>query len=115
MDPKMNGMDPRQLRANSRKATALLKAMANERRLTILCHLAGGERSVGSIEAVLDLSQSALSQHLARLRADKLVLTRREGQTIYYRLASAEATAVMMALHSAYCAPPKAEGRRRAG
>ena len=109
------GMDPKQLRANSRKATALLKAMANERRLTILCHLAGGERSVGALEAVLDLSQSALSQHLARLRADKLVLTRREGQTIFYRLASAEATAIMAALHAIYCAPPKAEGRRRAG
>lgn len=109
------GMDPKQLRANSRKATALLKAMANERRLTILCHLAGGERSVGALEAVLDLSQSALSQHLARLRADKLVLTRREGQTIFYRLASAEATAVMTALHAIFCAPPKAEGRRRAG
>jgi DNA-binding transcriptional ArsR family regulator len=115
MDPKQMGMDPKQLRANSRKATALLKSMANERRLTILCHLAGGERSVGALEAVLDLSQSALSQHLARLRADKLVLTRREGQTIYYRLASTEATAVMMALHSIYCAPSKAEGRRRNG
>ncbi len=89
--------------------------MANERRLTILCHLAGGERSVGALEAVLDLSQSALSQHLARLRADRLVLTRREGQTIYYRLAGGEATAIMAALHAIFCGPGKTEIRRRPG
>jgi DNA-binding transcriptional ArsR family regulator len=104
-------MDPKRLQASARKATTLLKAMANQRRLTILCHLAGGERSVGALEGVLDLSQSALSQHLARLRADKLVLTRREGQTIYYRLAGSEATAVMATLHSLYCAPPPAKRR----
>ena len=106
-------MDPKRLQASARKATALLKAMANERRLTILCHLAGGERSVGTLEAVLDLSQSALSQHLARLRADRIVLTRREGQTIYYRLAGSEATAIMATLHSLYCGPTKPEIRRR--
>jgi DNA-binding transcriptional ArsR family regulator len=106
-------MDPKRLQASARKATALLKAMANERRLTILCHLAGGEKSVGTLEAVLDLSQSALSQHLARLRADRIVLTRREGQTIYYRLAGNEATAIMATLHSLYCSPTKAEIRRR--
>lgn len=89
--------------------------MANERRLTILCHLAGGERSVGALEAVLDLSQSALSQHLARLRADRLVLTRREGQTIYYRLAGVEASAMMATLHAIYCGPAKPEIRRRPG
>ena len=106
-------MDPKRLQASARKATALLKAMANERRLTILCHLAGGEKSVGTLEAVLDLSQSALSQHLARLRTDRIVLTRREGQTIYYRLAGNEATAIMATLHSLYCSPTKAEIRRR--
>jgi len=106
-------MDPKRLQASARKATALLKAMANERRLTILCHLAGGEKSVGTLEAVMDLSQSALSQHLARLRADRIVLTRREGQTIYYRLAGNEATAIMATLHSLYCSPTKAEIRRR--
>ncbi len=90
-----------------------MKAMANERRLTILCHLAGGERSVGALEALLDLSQSALSQHLARLRADRLVLTRREGQTIHYRLAGGEASAIMATLHAIYCAPGKSEIRRR--
>jgi len=106
-------MDPKRLQASARKATALLKAMANERRLTILCHLAGGEKSVGTLEAVLDLSQSALSQHLARLRTDRIVLTRREGQTIYYRLAGNEATAIMATLHSLYYSPTKAEIRRR--
>ncbi|MBL8831813.1 MAG: helix-turn-helix transcriptional regulator [Rhodospirillales bacterium] len=106
-------MDPKRLQASARKAAALLKAMANERRLTILCHLAGGERSVGALEAVLDLSQSALSQHLARLRTDRLVLTRRDGQTIYYRLAGSDATAILAALHSIFCAPGKSENRRR--
>lgn len=106
-------MDPKRLQASARKATALLKAMANERRLTILCHLAGGERSVGALEAVLDLSQSALSQHLARLRADRLVLTRRDGQTIYYRLAGSDATEILGTLHSIFCAPGKPEIRRR--
>ncbi|MBI3505556.1 MAG: helix-turn-helix transcriptional regulator [Proteobacteria bacterium] len=106
-------MDPKRLQASARKATALLKAMANERRLTILCHLCAGECSVGALEGVLDLSQSALSQHLARLRADRLVLTRREGQTIYYRLAGSEATAILATLHSLYCAPAKGETRRR--
>jgi ArsR family transcriptional regulator, virulence genes transcriptional regulator len=68
-------MDAAELQANARRASALLKAMANERRLMILCHLATGEKSVGEIEALIGLSQSALSQHLARLRRDRLVET----------------------------------------
>jgi DNA-binding transcriptional ArsR family regulator len=106
-------MDVKRLSASARKATALLKAMANEKRLMILCHLASGERSVGSLESVVDLSQSALSQHLARLRADGLVRTRREGQTIHYSLAGDEAPAVMATLYGLYCAPAKPAKRRR--
>lgn len=98
-------MDAGELRRNARRAALLLKAMSNERRLLILCHLAEGERSVGTLGAIVGLSQSALSQHLARLRRDKLVTTRRQAQTIYYALAGREAVAVMATLHGLYCAP----------
>lgn len=91
------------LRANARRASALLKAMSNERRLMILCFLAQGEKSVGELEQLVGLSQSALSQHLARLRHDGLVATRRAAQSIYYALAGREASAVMMTLHDLYC------------
>lgn len=101
-------MKPADLEQNARKASALLKAMANERRLLILCHLATGEKSVGELEAMVSLSQSALSQHLARLRRDGLVGTRRAAQTIYYRLAGREAQAIMETLHALYCEPVKA-------
>jgi DNA-binding transcriptional ArsR family regulator len=91
-------MDTRNLQAKAREAGALLKAMGNERRLLILCQLAGGEKSVGELEEAIDLSQSALSQHLARLRKDGLVQTRRKAQTIFYSIDSAAAAAVMLAL-----------------
>lgn len=96
-------MDPHELRVNARRASILLKAMANERRLEILCHLAGGEHSVSALERLLGLSQSALSQHLARLRLDGLVRTRRSAQTIYYRLDGHQAEAIMTALHGLFC------------
>ena len=76
-------MKPSDLEQNARKASALLKAMANERRLLILCLLAQGEKSVSELEALVSLSQSALSQHLARLRRDRLVTSRRVAQTLY--------------------------------
>lgn len=98
----MNTVD---LLSNARRASTLLKAMSNERRLLILCYLAEGEKSVGELEDLVDLSQSALSQHLARLRRDKLVRTRRSAQNIYYSLNGHEAQTVMATLHSLYCAP----------
>lgn len=91
------------LENNAKRAAVLLKSMANERRLVILCTLAQGERSVGELEGVVRLSQSALSQHLARLRQDGLVTTRRNAQTIYYSLRGGEAEAVMQALYRLYC------------
>ena len=100
---------PGALAANVRRASQLLKAMANDRRLVILMHLAGGEKSVGQLERLVGLSQSALSQHLARLRREKVVATRRNKQTIYYSLASAEAEAVMASLQEAYRAADEAE------
>ncbi|MBI1187855.1 MAG: metalloregulator ArsR/SmtB family transcription factor [Alphaproteobacteria bacterium] len=77
-----------QLESRALEAARLLKLLANEQRLTVLCRLSGGEMSVTELGAHVALSQSALSQHLAKLRADGLVATRRDAQTIYYRLAS---------------------------
>ena len=77
--------------------------MANKRRLLILCQLADGEKSVGELEALVNLSQSALSQHLAILRRHGLVQTRRRAQSIYYSLASAEAAGIMATLYELYC------------
>lgn len=96
-------MDLDALKNNSRRATALLKAMSNQHRLDVICQLAAGEKCVGELESVIGLSQSALSQHLARLRRDHLVKTRRSAQTIYYSLAGGEAGALIRALHNIYC------------
>jgi DNA-binding transcriptional ArsR family regulator len=97
-------MDINALKEKSGQASRLLKSLANDRRLLILCYLSENEKSVGELERLVDLSQSALSQHLARLRRDNLVQTRREAQTIFYSIASAEAGAVLQTLHSLYCA-----------
>lgn len=85
------------------KAVSLLKALANEHRLLILCHLQEGELSVGELNERLPLSQSALSQHLAVLRRDGLVATRKEAQTVFYVLKSDEVRAVIGVLHGLYC------------
>ena len=74
------------IQANARRASELLKAMSNQHRLMILCQLVPGEKSVGELERIIGLSQSALSQHLARLRRDNMVKTRRVAQTIFYSL-----------------------------
>ena len=79
-------------------ASALLKAMGNRRRLHILSLLATGERRVGELESLVGLSQSALSQHLARLRRDGLVSTRRQAQTIFYSLTGNDVRAILEAL-----------------
>jgi len=81
-------MDTNFLQANAEQASILLKALSNEKRLQIACVLSHGEKAVGELEKIIGLSQSALSQHLARLRRDKIVTTRREAQTIYYSLAT---------------------------
>jgi ArsR family transcriptional regulator, virulence genes transcriptional regulator len=100
----------RQLEHNARQASALLKAMSNEHRLMILCQLASGEKRVGELESLIGLSQSALSQHLARLRRDKLVKTRRQAQTIFYSLAGPEARSVIEVLYGLYCRPRAGSG-----
>jgi len=84
-------------------AANLLKKMGNKNRLLILCCLINGERSVGELNEMMPLSQSALSQHLASLREAGLVGTRREAQTIYYSLRGSEAIKVIEVLQSIYC------------
>ncbi|GMU43142.1 MAG: helix-turn-helix transcriptional regulator [Xanthomonadales bacterium] len=101
--------DLERMRVNAGAAARLLKALANENRLLVLCQLLAGERSVGELNAELALSQSALSQHLALLREDGLVATRREAQTIYYRLASDAVAGVLTALHRIYCGPVQSQ------
>src|SRR3546814_14584730 len=100
------------MREHAGDAAALLKALANESRLMILCLLADGERSVGEINAMVDLSQSALSQHLAVLREEALVQTRREAQSVYYSLMPGPALAVITNLHGLSCVPARAGTRR---
>ena len=95
--------DARELSAKAAEATRLLTVLANEHRLAILCVLVEGERSVGALVDAVGLTQSALSQHLAKLRAANIVATRRDAQTIYYRLASAAAGRIMKTLADIYC------------
>jgi DNA-binding transcriptional ArsR family regulator len=103
-------MQTEKLQENAREASVLLKAMSNEHRLLILCHLAPGEKSVGELVRLVGLSQSALSQHLARLRRDNLVRTRRDAQTIYYSIAAAEPLAVLRLLYQLFCSGETSDG-----
>lgn len=96
-------LDPRVFEAKAEVAASLLKAMSNPHRLMVLCRLGASEASVGELQADAGLSQSALSQHLAVLRERKLVETRREGQTIYYRLADLAVRDVIETLMKIYC------------
>ena len=96
-------LDFSELRDNATQAAKLLRALSNENRLMLLCMLFEGEKTVGELNESLPLSQSALSQHLAVLRDEGLVKTRREAQSIYYGLASKPAQRVVETLHSIYC------------
>lgn len=94
---------PTDLEARADEAAALMRALANPHRLMILCELSRGERSVGALERAVGLRQSPLSQHLARLRRDGLVATRREGQTIHYSMAEPRVLRLIEALRNIYC------------
>ncbi len=96
-------MDFSAMQQNATAAVTLLKSLANESRLMIMCVLTEGELSVGQLNQRIKLSQSALSQHLAVLREQGLVSTRRASQTIYYRLADSPAMNVIEILHEVYC------------
>lgn len=91
------------IQQNAHDATILLKSLANESRLLILCQLVHGEKSVSKLMEIIPLSQSALSQHLGVLRREKIVKTRREAQTIYYSLASKSAHAIIETLYAQFC------------
>jgi len=97
------------LTSNMDKASGLLTAISNDKRLRILCELAKNEASVGTLAKKVDLSQSALSQHLAKLRALKLVSTRRDAQTIYYSVASPMIPPVLSTLNDVFSAAPRAQ------
>ena len=96
-------MDFDAMQRNATDAVNLLKGLANESRLMIMCVLSEGEVSVGQLNQRIKLSQSALSQHLAVLREQGLVQTRRESQTIYYSLAETAAMSIIELLHEVYC------------
>jgi DNA-binding transcriptional ArsR family regulator len=102
--PALIDKDIVQLERKAGEAAALLKLLANENRLLILCRLAiSGELSVAALNDAVDLSQSALSQHLAKMRDDGLVATRRDAQTIYYRIADKNAARLLALLKDIYC------------
>lgn len=89
---------------NAAEVSVVLKSMGNERRLLVLCFLAqNGEMSVSALVGAIGLSQSALSQHLARMRSEGLLTSRRDGQTIYYRISDDRLDALMQTLYTLYC------------
>lgn len=92
------------LEAKAEEVAVTLAAMANPKRLLVLCSLLAGEKSAGDLAEIVKLTPAALSQHLGKMRALRLVTTRRDGQTIYYSLASAEVRAVLDTLYRVYCA-----------
>ncbi|MAF84741.1 MAG: metalloregulator ArsR/SmtB family transcription factor [Gammaproteobacteria bacterium] len=100
------------MRAHAGDAAQLLKALANDNRLMILCVLAENEASVSQLNERIDLSQSALSQHLALLRRDGLVKTRRASQTIFYSLAQGPVMQFIELLHDIYCGAPVAHSNQ---
>ena len=98
--------DPmQQMVDNARGAADMLKSLSHEGRLMILCHLVDGQKSVTELEQLLAIRQSAVSQHLARLRSDGLVKARRDGKAVYYTLAGNAPGRIIEVLHSIYCSP----------
>jgi len=107
--PEPAAVSLERVQAHAGEAAQLLKALGNEQRLVILCHLLDGPLSVGELNQRVELSQSALSQHLALLRELGLVETRREAQTIYYSLPDGPVVRVIALLQDIYCATGSAE------
>lgn len=96
-------IDPQRMAVAAGKASELMKTLGHRDRLMVLCHLSSGEKSVGELAGLLDIPQSPLSQHLARMRKEQLVKTRREAQTIYYSIASEDAARIVALMHELYC------------
>lgn len=95
----------KQMEAAADGASAFLKTLANRHRLMLVCQLIDGERPVGELAEALGIRDSTASQHLALLRKDRIVRTRREGQTIYYSIGSPVARSVIDALYRYFCSP----------
>lgn len=107
------GADLDLMRSRAETASRLLKTLGNAQRLRVLCLLLDGDMSVSQInEQLPELSQSALSQHLARLRDENLVQTRRQAQTVWYTLPPGPAQAIIGTLYQLYCAPTPAKRPR---
>lgn len=98
--------DPAQLAASAAEAEAFLRSFASRHRLMVLCSLLEGEQPAGELGRRLGLTQSNLSRHLAMLREEGLVATRREGTTIYYRIASERVRPILAELYRLFCTPP---------
>ena len=96
-------IDARQMAKAAQRASDLMKTLGHKDRLMVLCHLSSGEKSVGELARLLEIPQSPLSQHLARMRKEDLVKTRREAQTIFYSIASEEAEQFVCLMHEIYC------------
>jgi ArsR family transcriptional regulator, virulence genes transcriptional regulator len=96
-------INPEDMQASADEASELLKALANRYRLLIICQLIDGERSVGELADFLNIRDSTVSQHLALLRRDGLVASRRDGQTIWYSIASERARKLLETLYNIFC------------
>ncbi|WP_296911447.1 metalloregulator ArsR/SmtB family transcription factor [Polaromonas sp.] len=99
-------VDIEQMRKAAAQATAMLRVLANEDRLLLLCQLAQGEACVGELEELLGIRQPTLSQQLGILRTEDIVSTRREGKKIYYQLSDSRVVALLATLHGLYCPVP---------
>jgi DNA-binding transcriptional ArsR family regulator len=104
---KETQVNPEQMAFAASKASELMRTLGHKDRLMVLCHLISGEKSVGELAGLLEIPQSPLSQHLARMRKEELVTTRREAQTIYYSIASIEAARMVELMHELYCSEPR--------
>ena len=107
-------MDTDPIKTNLQEASSLLKAMSNEHRLLILCNLVEGEKTVRELEELVGLRQTTLSQHLARLRYEGLVTTRRSAQNIYYSISSNEGNQLLGAIHGMFCNRENSQNARTA-
>ncbi len=99
-----------ELLARAREASEMLKIMSHEGRLLILCFLLDGEKTVSELEALTSMAQATVSQHLARMRLDKLLGSRRDGRLIYYRIVDKKVAGLIATLYDLYCSPDQTNG-----
>jgi ArsR family transcriptional regulator len=105
--------DLAEFQSQAMEVADILRALANEKRLMILCKLVEwGEANVTALSEAVGLSQSALSQHLAKMRDEKIVTFRRDSQVLWYRIADPRIEQLLASLHSLFCPPPKRRSRR---